>query len=87
MTTTTKRKATQRKSYRSPKGKLLNFFEDSRDGWKGKCRAAKRRGKSLYNQVVGLKANRDHWKQQARQYRQELQRLQQQVAEQKARPL
>lgn len=33
--------ATNEKSYRSPQRKLVKFFEQSRDRWKAKSRAAK----------------------------------------------
>ena len=67
--------------YRSPQGKLVRFFEKSRNGWKRKCQAAKRKGKALANHVVALKKSRNRWKTVARQQRDEVERLRQQLEE------
>lgn len=63
------------KTYRSPRYKLLGFFERSRDGWKAKCRAAKREAKALANNVAALEKSRQRWKILARQQRDEVKRL------------
>ena len=60
---------------------MVRFFERSRDGWKKKCQAAKRKGKALLNGVVALRKSRDHWKALARQYRGEVERLRQELGE------
>ncbi len=62
------------KVYRSPRHKLLGFFEKSRDRWKAKCFAAKRKTKALLNNVVALKESRERWKALARQRRDEIER-------------
>ena len=74
------------KVYRSPLRKLLNFFEKSRDGWKAKCLAAKRKGKSLANNVTALTKSRDRWKVLARQQRDEAERLRQELEQAKNSP-
>lgn len=71
------------RTFLTPAPKLAKFFRRSRDGWKQRCRAAKQRCRSLYNQVEVLKANRDRWKQETRRQRAEAQELRQQLAEQK----
>ena len=74
------------KVYRSPLRKLRNFFERSRDGWKAKCVAAKRKGKALANNVVALTKSRDHWKVLARQRRDEVEQLRQELEQAKNSP-
>lgn len=71
----------ERKTYRSPQRKLVRFFEDSRDGWKRKCQAAKREAKVLSNNVAALKKSRQQWKIKARQHRDEVERLRQELEE------
>lgn len=73
----------ERKTYRSPRHKLLGFFEKSRDGWKAKCFAAKRKAKALLNNVAALQKSRERWKSLARQHRDEVKRLQQELEEAK----
>jgi hypothetical protein len=74
------------KVYRSPLHKLLSFFEKSRDGWKAKCFAAKRKGKALANNVFALTKSRDRWKVLARQHRDEVERLRQELEQAKNSP-
>jgi len=74
------------KVYRSPRHKLLNFFEKSRDGWKAKCLAAKRKGKALANNVAALTKSRDRWKVLARQHRDEIEQLRQELEQAKNSP-
>jgi hypothetical protein len=71
--------ATEQKTYRSPLSKLVRFFERSRDGWKEKCQAAKRKAKALVNHVVALKKSRNHWKALARRHRNEVKGLRQEL--------
>jgi len=59
--------------YRSPVSKLLRFFRQSRDNWKGKCKAAKRENKSLKTRLAKMTESRDRWKAQARSLRESLQ--------------
>lgn len=74
------------KVYRSPRHKLLAFFERSRDRWKAKCLAAKQKAKALLNNVVALRRSREHWKALACQYRDEVQRLRQELEQVKNSP-
>jgi predicted nucleic acid-binding Zn-ribbon protein len=71
------------KTYRSPRHKLLGFFEKSRDGWKAKCLAAKRKAKALTNNVAALRKSRERWKSLAREQRDELERLRQELEQAK----
>ena len=74
------------KVYRSPLHKLLNFFRKSRDGWKAKCLAAKRKGKALANNIAALTKSRDRWKVQSRQQREEIEQLRQELEQAKNSP-
>ncbi len=74
------------KEYRSPLRKLAAFFRRSRDGWKAKCQAAKRKAKSLANHVAVLKKSRNRWKSLVRQQHQEIARLKQELEEAKNSP-
>ena len=71
------------KTYRSPRHKLLGFFEKSRDRWKSKCLAAKRKAKALANNVTALRKSREQWKAHARQQRDEVDRLRQELEQAK----
>ena len=46
--------------YKSPRRKLLRFFEKSRDQWKAKCLSAKATVKRLQNRVRFLEKSKDH---------------------------
>lgn len=48
--------------YRSPPGKLIKFFKQSRDQWKAKCLAAKARGKGLKHQLRFVEKSKASWK-------------------------
>ena len=72
------------KTYRSPQYKLLGFFEKSRDRWKAKCLAAKRKAKAFANNIAALKKSRERWKTLARQHRDEVERLRQELEETKS---
>jgi hypothetical protein len=71
------------KQYKSPRHKLLPFFERSRNGWKKKCAEAKAAVKRLKNQTAKLQHSRQRWKELARQRGRELQRLQAELEAQK----
>jgi hypothetical protein len=45
--------------YKSPRRKLLRFFEKSRDGWRAKCLEAKTTVKRLQNRVRFLETSKD----------------------------
>lgn len=64
--------ATHDKEYRSPRQKLVRFFEKSRDQWKAKCRAAKTRLKYIQGRNRVLQASRAHWRARAQAIAQEL---------------
>ncbi len=50
------------KSYKSPRRKLIRFFEKSRNQWKAKCHEAKSTVKQLKNRVRFLEESRQQWK-------------------------
>jgi hypothetical protein len=54
-------------AFSSPVSKLLPFFQESRDGWKAKCKAAKKEVKSLKVRLAKMKSSRDRWKQKSKQ--------------------
>jgi hypothetical protein len=58
--------------YRSPISKLLRFFCRSRDKWKAKCQAAKRKSRSLKYCLAKMKESRDRWKDEVRSLRKSL---------------
>mgnify|MGYP002084483125 CR=1 FL=1 len=51
-----------KKEYKSPTHKLLNFFEDSRDGWKERAKIRQDINRDLEAKVRDLKKSRDSWK-------------------------
>ena len=55
----------EKSAYKSPEGKLVKFFETSRNKWKAKTRASKRVLKRLKNRVRFLEASRARWKDKA----------------------
>lgn len=63
-------------SFRSPLGKLVRFFEASRDRWKEKCKEAKRQLKLLKQRIAQIRASRDRWKEKARQLEAQLREAQ-----------
>jgi hypothetical protein len=67
------------KVYTSPMRKLIRFFEQSRDRWKKKCRAAKAQVKRLVQQVQRLEQSRGYWKSRAKTLEQALARSQAQA--------
>lgn len=65
----------QDKTYKSPKHKLLKFFEKSRDAWKQKCREAKRTVKRLKDRIRFLEQSKEQWKNRAQELEKEVKRL------------
>jgi hypothetical protein len=63
------------KAYKSPRGKLLQFFESSRDKWRIKCLASKRLIKRLKNRVHFLETSKEGWKERARALEGEVEEL------------
>lgn len=62
--------------YRSPRGKLLKFFKQSRDQWKAKCRAAKGRVKGLQTQLRYVEKSKASWKRRVQGLERELAQVQ-----------
>ena len=55
------------REYRSPKHKLVRFFEKSRNRWRERCKEAKARLKVEKTHVRRLETQRDRWKERARE--------------------
>ncbi|MGB5552284.1 MAG: hypothetical protein WBO74_17510, partial [Thermoanaerobaculia bacterium] len=66
---------TKTKEYKSPRRKLVKFFEKSRDQWKTKCIDAKAMVKKLKNRIRYLEANKNEWKSKAIELEKELARI------------
>ncbi len=52
-------------SYRSPKHKLLRFFEKSRDKWKDRCKESKDQIRYYRNRTQFLEESKKEYKQRA----------------------
>jgi len=63
------------KRYKSPRRKLVTFFEKSRNQWKTKCIDAKATVKKLKNRIRYLEANKEAWKRKALALEKELARM------------
>jgi len=66
--------------YKSPRRKLVRFFEKSRDQWKAKCQTAKATVKRLENRVRFLEKSKAQWKSRTQTLEQEVTQLRRQVA-------
>ncbi len=66
---------TKAKEYKSPKRKLVRFFEKSRDQWKLKCSDAKAMVKRQRNRIRFLEASKEKWKTKAIELEKELARM------------
>ena len=64
------------KTYKSPRRKLVKFFQKSRDQWKAKCIDAKGTVKKLKNRIRYLEVNKNEWKRRAIELEKELARMQ-----------
>ncbi|MEE8292053.1 MAG: hypothetical protein V3R80_11265 [Candidatus Tectomicrobia bacterium] len=62
----------EEKQYKSPRRKLVKFFEKSRDQWKTKYLSAKTRVKRLTNKVRFLEASKAHYKERVKELEREL---------------
>lgn len=51
--------------FSSPVGKLVRFFERSRDRWKAKQQELKKERKLLLNQTRAVEKSREEWRQRA----------------------
>jgi chromosome segregation ATPase len=65
-----------RKTYKSPQRKLVEFFAQSRDQWKGKCREAKASLKQLKKKLQRGEERQRRQKQQVHALASEVARLQ-----------
>ena len=63
------------KTYKSPRRKLVRFFEKSRDQWKAKCLKAKATAKGLKHRIRYLEQTKAEWKTKAKELEQELARM------------
>jgi len=63
------------KTYKSPRRKLVRFFEKSRDQWKAKCLETKASAKGLKHRIRYLEQSKAEWKTKARELEQELARM------------
>lgn len=63
------------KRYKSPRRKLVKFFEKSRNQWKAKSIAAKAQVKYLKNRIRYLEGSQAKWKSKALELETELARL------------
>jgi len=63
------------KRYKSPRRKLVKFFEWSRNQWKAKCIDAKATVKKLKNRIRYLEASKNEWKARAMELEKELTRI------------
>jgi hypothetical protein len=61
--------------YKSPRRKLVKFFAQSRDQWKGKCRAAKASLKTLKKKLQRGEVRQQRWKSRVQTLEGELARL------------
>lgn len=63
------------KAYKSPRRKLVRFFEKSRNQWKAKCLQAKATAKGLKHRIRYLEQSKADWKAKAKELEHELTRL------------
>lgn len=72
--------------FSSPARKLVQFFEQSRDGWKAKQRKLKEEQKLLLNQTRAVEKSRDEWRKRAFEAQQRVKELEREVEELKSAP-
>lgn len=65
----------ENKIYKSPRRKLVRFFETSRDRWKRKCMEAKGTVKRLNHRIRYLESSKAQWKDRAKELEKELTRM------------
>jgi hypothetical protein len=63
------------RTYKSPRRKLVRFFEKSRDQWKAKCLEAKAAAKGLKHRIRYLEQSKLEWKTKAKELENELARM------------
>jgi len=69
------KEAVKKKIYKSPRRKLVKFFEKSRDQWKNKCQEAKKTLKRLKNRIRFLEKSKEYWKSRVKELECELAQL------------
>ena len=69
---------------KSPVRKLVRFFRRSRDNWKEKHHAMKRKCRRLANQAAAVEKSREQWRAQVQDLRQRVNELENELAKQKA---
>jgi methylphosphotriester-DNA--protein-cysteine methyltransferase len=67
--------------FKSPKRKLVDFFQRSRDGWKRKYQESKRANKKLSNQARATERSRAHWREIAKEAQRRSQELERELEE------
>jgi len=63
------------RTYKSPRRKLVRFFEKSRDQWKAKCLETKAAAKGLKHRIRYLEQSKLEWKTKAKELENELARM------------
>ena len=66
---------TKEKSYKSPKWKLIRFFEKSRNGWKQKAKEAKYQIKLLRKRVKYLEQHKKEFKKRSKDLEHQVQQM------------
>jgi len=69
------------KAYRSPRYKLVRFFERSRDNWKRKSHHGKVLIKRLTSRLAKMRVGRDRWRERATAVEDELARVQDELVQ------
>lgn len=69
------KEAVKEKTYKSPRRKLVKFFEKSRDQWKNKCQEAKKAVKLLKNRNRFLETSKEHLKSRVKELENEFAQL------------
>ena len=72
------------KDYRSPKHKLIRFFEKSRNNWKKRCEEAKDRLRYYRNRTQFLEKSKEKFKKRANELEERVKQLEVELAFQKA---
>ena len=80
------KRARDEDGYKSPKGKLVQFFRKSRDGWKEKARESKTVIKGLKNRIVFLQRSKARLQDKVTELEQELSRLKRHSGERAEEP-
>ena len=71
------------REFKSPLRKLVRFFRSSRDARKEKHGKLNQHGKKLANQTAAVEKSRDRWRQEVRELRQTVKKLEDELERQK----